>query len=121
MAVRKLEQHDALALPMADIGDVVVGHPGQDLVIQPDFGGCHELQGNAFGIEGVLKLLRGEADIGGPVLVAPGVYVGRYNRNTYPGGNRMAGQAQCRQQIFGTIVDPGEQMAMKVNHARLEE
>lgn len=33
----------------------------------------------------------------------------------------MTGKAQRRGQIFGTIVDPGQKMAMKVDHARLEE
>jgi len=47
--------------------------------------------------------------------------MGRYNRNAYSGRNRMTGKSQCRGQVFGAVIDPGKKMAVKVNHARLEE
>jgi len=47
--------------------------------------------------------------------------MGRYNRNADPGRDSMTGKAQCRSQVFGPIIDPWKQMAMKVDHARLEE
>jgi hypothetical protein len=33
----------------------------------------------------------------------------------------VTGESQRGGQIFGTVVDPGEEMAVKVNHACLDE
>jgi hypothetical protein len=43
------------------------------------------------------------------------------DRSAYSGGNRVTGKSQRRGQVFGTVIDPGKKMAVKVDHARLEE
>jgi hypothetical protein len=37
------------------------------------------------------------------------------------GGHGMPGKLQCGGQIFGAVIDPWQKMAVKVDHARLEE
>lgn len=90
-------------------------------MIESDLGSRHDLQWNALIIKSALKFLRCVADIVRAVLVTPGMHVGRYNRDTYSRRNCMTGKAQRRSQILGTVVDPGKEMAVKINHAFLEE
>ena len=121
MAMGEFEQHDPLPLPIAYIGYVIFPHPGQYVVIKPNLGSRHDLKRNALDIKRALKFLRCLADIGRTVLVTPGMHVGRDNRDTDSGGNCMTGKAQGLSQILGTVVDPGKEMAVKINHAFLEE
>ena len=90
-------------------------------MIKPNLGCRPDLEWDTFRIQPELEFLRCATNIGRPIFVAARMHVWRYNRNAYPGSNRVTGKVQCRGHIFGTVVDPWKKMAMKVNHARLEE
>ena len=90
-------------------------------MIEAHLGRTQYSQRYALRFEGMLEFLRCTADIDGPVVVAASMHVGSYDGGADSRCNSVTGETQRRSQIFGTIVDPGKEMAVKVNHARLEE
>ena len=49
------------------------------------------------------------------------MHMGRHHRGLNAGGYRVARQLQRQFQGFGTIINPGKQMTMKIDHAGLDE
>jgi hypothetical protein len=96
-------------------------HPGQDVMVEADFRRGVNPQGNAFGIERGLECLRRRSDARGPILVAPGMHVRRNHGDAYACGHGVARELQRGVQVFGTVVDPGKQMAVEVDHALWDE
>ena len=90
-------------------------------MIEPHLGGAQYLQCNALGIERLLKAGCGGANIGGPVGVAARVHVRGDDGNPYPRYDGMPRKAQSGCQVLRTVIDTGKQVAMKVNHAFVEE
>ena len=63
----------------------------------------------------------GKTQVVVPILISPRMHVGSDDRLTNARGYRVARELQSRFKCFGTVVDPGKQMTMKIDHAGLDE
>jgi hypothetical protein len=108
-------------LPLAKKWNLPIADPRQDFVVESHLGGGLNSKGDPLLIEYRLKIGCGLTYADGAILISPRMHVGSDDRLTNARGYGMARELQSRFKCFGTVVDPGKQMTMKIDHACLDE
>ncbi len=108
-------------MPLAKKWNLPVGDPCQNFVVEAHFGGGLNSKCYTLLIEYRLKLGCGLTYADGTILISPRMHMGSDDRLANARGYGMARELQRRFKCFRTVVDPGKQMTMKIDHACLDE
>ena len=108
-------------MPLAKKWNLPIADPRQDFVVESHLGGGLNSKGDALLIEDRLKIGCGLTYADGTILISPRMHMGSDDRLANARGYGMARELQRRFKCFRTVVDPGKQMTMKIDHACLDE
>ena len=111
--MRRLNQHVAR---ISDRQELTRSKPGNEVGSHVNVGAGDQAQRNSILVEHVLERLSRLANRRPLIVIETGQDVRRAGENRYPLGNRGLGHSPRDGQIARPVIDPGQDMAMQINH-----